>query len=99
MKLLLRDGGVDRFAQLGRAGGAGDVGGSPGLQRGARQVALGQLAVGDDAERGAGAVQHPDRLGAADGVALAVAAPAHVDDRDVEVADVADQVEPLLAGL
>jgi hypothetical protein len=46
-----------------------------------------------------GAVQHPDCLGAADRGAVAVAPPTHVDDRDVEVADIADQVESLLAGL
>jgi hypothetical protein len=43
-------------------------------------------------------VQHADRFGAADRAAVAVAAPAHVDDRDVEVAYVAHQVDRLVAG-
>ena len=89
---------VDRPAQLRGAGGAGDVGAGAGLQGGVGDVALGALAVGDDAERRRGPVQGADRLVAADRrIAGAVLAPAHVDDRDVEVADVADQVERLLA--
>ena len=43
-------------------------------------------------------MQPANRLRAADRAALALAAPAHVDDRDVEVADVADEVERLVAG-
>jgi hypothetical protein len=61
-------------------------------------VALGALAVGDDPDPGRGAAQHPDRLGAADRRPGAVLAPAHIDDRDVEIADVADQLQRLLAG-
>jgi hypothetical protein len=41
-------------------------------------------------------MQHPDRLGPRDRVAVAVAAPAHVDDRDVEGADIADEVQRLV---
>src|SRR5436305_10131915 len=57
-----------------------------------------QLAVGDYAEARGRAVQHPDRFRAVDRVAVAVAAPAHVDDGDVEMADVADEVDGLVAG-
>src|SRR4051812_30397421 len=57
-----------------------------------------QLAVGDDPETRGRAAQHPDRFGAVDRIAVAVAAPAHVDHRDVEVPDVADQMDGLVAG-
>ncbi len=53
--------------------------------------------MGDDPQRRHRAAHSPDRFGAADRGAEAAAAPAHVDYRDVEVAEVTNQVEGLLA--
>ena len=98
MKLSCGDRGDDRLAQLLGPGGAGDVGGRAGAERGAGEVALGPIAVGDDAEHRRGPAHFADRLGAADRGALAVAAPGHVEDRDVEVTDVAHEVDGLPRG-
>ena len=97
-KLSWASGGVDRARSSSAAGGAGDVGAGAGLQRGVGEVALGPLAVGDDAEPrrrrcAASRIVSVPLIEAAG----AVLAPAHVDDRDVEAADVADQVDRLLA--
>ena len=96
-KLSWASGGVDRPAQLLGAGGAGDVGAGAGLHRGVGEVALGALAVGDDAEPGA--ALRSARIASLPLIEAPApfSAPAHVDDRDVEAADVADQLERLLA--
>ena len=79
-----------------RPRGAGYVGGGAGLQGGGGCVALGAVAVGDDAEARRGPVDGADGVVAAQRRPAAVG-PAHVDDRHVEAADVADQLEALLA--
>jgi hypothetical protein len=92
----LGDGGVYCLAKMARAGGAGDVGVGARLYCGVGEMAFWQLAMGDDPQAGIGAVKPPDRLRAGDRVAVAVATPAHVDDRHVEVADVPDEVQGLV---
>ena len=61
------------------------------------RLALGPLAVGDDAEAGLGRCRCRIASVPHRAPTLAVRPPAHVDDRDVEVADVADELEGLLA--
>jgi hypothetical protein len=59
-------------------------------------VTLGPLTVGDDPERGLDPAHRADRIAAAR-LAVGVRTPAQVDDRHVEAADVADQLERLPA--
>jgi hypothetical protein len=59
-------------------------------------VALGTLAVGDDSHPRLGLVQRPDRLPPRRlGIVLPGRPAAHVDDRDVDAADVPDQLQAL----
>src|SRR6185295_13028959 len=69
-----------------------------GLQGGGHRMTLGALAMGDDADSGSCTAHRPDRVRAGH-PAVADRAAAQVEDRHVDVADVADHLEGLLAAL
>lgn len=94
---LVGESGPGRPQQVLGGGGAGEVGGGAGMHGPRRDVALGTVAVGHDADARRGPAQQPDRLVAAQRPLRIGRGPAQVDDRDVDAADVADQLDRLVA--